>query len=71
MIFGILKRDGRMGDRAGKEDNTMFLVLLKYVKSLDQVESYLDEHVRFLDKYYGQEKFIFSGRRNPRTNLNS
>ena len=45
----------------------MFLVLLTYIKPLEEVEKYLDEHVQFLDKYYSQEKFIFSGRRNPRT----
>ena len=45
----------------------MFLVLLTYIKPLEEVEKLLDEHVQFLDKYYSQEKFIFSGRRNPRT----
>jgi uncharacterized protein YciI len=45
----------------------MFLVLLKYVKPLEEVDSFLDEHAKFLDKYYNQQKFIFSGRRNPRT----
>jgi uncharacterized protein YciI len=46
---------------------SMFLVLLKYIKSLEEVERHLDEHVQFLNKYYNQNKFIFSGRRNPRT----
>jgi len=45
----------------------MFLILLKYKKPLEEVEQFLDEHVQFLDKYYSQEKFLFSGRRNPRT----
>ena len=45
----------------------MFLILLKYIKPLEEVEKYLEEHVQFLDKYYSQEKFIFSGRKNPRT----
>ena len=44
----------------------MFLVLLKYVKSLSEVDTHLDEHVEFLDKHYAARKFIFSGRRNPR-----
>lgn len=44
----------------------MFITLLKYVKPLEEVERYLDDHVQFLDKYYSQKKFIFSGRRNPR-----
>ncbi len=44
----------------------MFLVLLKYVKALSEVDTHLDEHVEFLDKHYAARKFIFSGRRNPR-----
>ena len=44
----------------------MFITLLKYVKPLEEAERFLDEHVQFLDKYYSQKKFIFSGRRNPR-----
>lgn len=45
----------------------MFITLLKYVKPLEEVERFLDEHVRFLDKNYSLKKFIFSGRKNPRT----
>lgn len=45
----------------------VFIALLTYVKPLEDVERYLGEHVQFLDKYYGKEKFVFSGRRNPRT----
>lgn len=44
----------------------MFITVLNYVKPLAEVERYLDEHVQFLDKFYNQQKFIFSGRRNPR-----
>jgi uncharacterized protein YciI len=47
--------------------DSMFVALLKYVKPLAEVERYLEEHIQFLDKYYEQKKFIFSGRRNPRT----
>ena len=55
----------------------MFLVMVNYIKPLEEIEQYLKEHIQFLDHYYAQEKFIFSGRRNPRTgglilmNLNS
>ncbi|WCN39181.1 YciI family protein [Aneurinibacillus uraniidurans] len=45
----------------------MFLVVLKYIQPLEKVEAYLEEHVAFLNKYYEQSRFIFSGRRNPRT----
>ncbi len=45
----------------------MFLVLLTYKKPIEDVEAYLEEHVAFLDKYYALNKFVCSGRRNPRT----
>lgn len=45
----------------------MFVLLVNYKKSLDEVEQNLEAHRAYLDKYYAQGKFIFSGRRNPRT----
>jgi uncharacterized protein YciI len=44
----------------------MFIVLLRYIKPLEEVDRFLDEHSAFLDKFYGLKKFVFSGRRNPR-----
>lgn len=44
----------------------MFLISLTYIKSLDEIDKYIDEHILFLDKYYALHKFIFSGRKNPR-----
>ncbi|WAH37462.1 YciI family protein [Alicyclobacillus dauci] len=45
----------------------MFIVKLTYVKSLDEVEKHFEDHAKFLDEYYEQDKFIVSGRLNPRT----
>ena len=45
----------------------MFIVNLTYVKSLEEVEKYLSEHIVFLNKYYSSNHFICSGRKNPRT----
>jgi uncharacterized protein YciI len=45
----------------------MFIVILKYEKSIETVMSYLDAHLKFLEKYYALEKFICSGRQEPRT----
>lgn len=45
----------------------MFVVLLTYKKSLEDVEKYLAEHVEFLDAQYAAGVFIASGRRVPRT----
>lgn len=45
----------------------MFIILLKYIKPVDEVEKELEAHIKYLDKYYSLQKFICSGRRNPRT----
>lgn len=45
----------------------MFIVSLSYKKSLEEVEKYIAQHAGFLDKYYSEQKFIFSGRKVPRT----
>lgn len=45
----------------------MFLINLSYQKSMEEVEKYLNDHVAFLEKYYTLNKFICSGRKNPRT----
>ncbi len=45
----------------------MFIVSLSYKKEISEVEKFIDLHIQFLDKYYSEKKFIFSGRKNPRT----
>jgi uncharacterized protein YciI len=45
----------------------MFILSLSYKKDLSEVEKWMEAHVQFLDKYYAAKKFIFSGRKNPRT----
>ena len=45
----------------------MFIVSLSYKKEIFEVEKFIEAHIRFLDKYYAEKKFIFSGRKNPRT----
>ena len=44
----------------------MFVVILKYEKPIETVMRYLDEHIIFLEKYYDLDKFICSGRQEPR-----
>lgn len=44
----------------------MFILVLRYVKPLDEVDKELTSHVKYLDKYYSLQKFICSDRRNPR-----
>lgn len=46
---------------------TMIISILTYVKPIQEVEKYLQQHNSYLDNYYNEKKFIASGRRNPRT----
>ena len=45
----------------------MFIISLNYVKPLEEIDSFLDEHVIFLKKQYEENNFIASGRKVPRT----
>ena len=45
----------------------MFIVSLTYKKGIGEVEKFIAAHIQFLDKYYLEKKFIFSGRKDPRT----
>ena len=45
----------------------MYIVSLNYIKEVSEVEKHLEEHIKFLEKYYEMGKFICSGRKNPRT----
>lgn len=45
----------------------MFILMLKYVQPIEEVEKELNSHAIYLEKYYSLQKFICSGRRNPRT----
>lgn len=44
----------------------MFILMLKYIKPLEEVDKQLKPHVDYLKKYYSLGNFICSGRRNPR-----
>lgn len=45
----------------------MFLILLKYIRPLDQVEQHLDAHREYLRQRYADGSFLMSGRMEPRT----
>lgn len=45
----------------------MFLILLQYIRPLSAIDHFMEEHKAFLNKYYREGNFIFSGRRIPRT----
>ena len=48
-------------------NSKLFIVILTYIVPLSVIDTLAPEHVKFLDKYYALNKFIFSGRQVPRT----
>ncbi len=45
----------------------MFVILVNYKSSLDEIDKYLSVHREFLDYHYRQGTLIASGPRKPRT----
>lgn len=45
----------------------MFIVILRYEKSLDEVDRLMKAHVSFLEECYRSGLFVASGRQVPRT----
>ncbi|MDB5137595.1 MAG: YCII-related domain protein [Mucilaginibacter sp.] len=44
----------------------MFIIDLKYIVPLEELDSHMASHVKYLDKYYEKNIFIASGRKVPR-----
>jgi len=44
----------------------MFVIILKYVKPLEEIDRLVQDHVEFLERFYHSNHFIVSGPRNPR-----
>jgi uncharacterized protein YciI len=45
----------------------MYILLLDYVKPLEEIDAEIDNHAEYLERHYTSENFICSGRRKPRT----
>jgi uncharacterized protein YciI len=45
----------------------MFIVDLKYIVPLTELDEHMDAHVKYLKKYYKKNIFVASGRKVPRT----
>jgi uncharacterized protein YciI len=45
----------------------VFVLLLTYVKPLEEVDALMRRHVAWLDEHYEAGRFLVSGRRMPRT----
>ena len=65
----IITVDGGIswGGARWRNNKIMFVVLLTYKKSLEEIEKHLSEHRAFLDQGYGKDFFLASGPMNPRT----
>lgn len=48
-------------------ERRLFLLLLTYVKPLDEVDRLLVHHRSYLDRHYTAGHFLISGRQEPRT----
>ena len=46
-----------------KKGKEMFIVSLEYMKDLSEVETYLPEHIAYLERYYQEGVFVMSGRK--------
>jgi len=45
----------------------MFVLLLDYIKPIEEVDALMREHVAWLRRHYKSGRFVVSGRRTPRT----
>lgn len=45
----------------------MYIIDLTYIVPLDQLDAHMTAHVKYLHKYYKENKFVASGRKVPRT----
>jgi uncharacterized protein YciI len=45
----------------------MFIINLNYIVPLEQLDTHMTEHVKYLQKYYKLNVFVASGRKVPRT----
>lgn len=45
----------------------MFLVLLTYIKPLEEIDRLVSGHREFLERHYASGHFLLSGRKDPRT----
>jgi len=45
----------------------MFVIDLNYIVPLEELDTHMAEHVKYLKKYYKKNVFVASGRKVPRT----
>lgn len=45
----------------------MYIIDLNYIVPLEELDAHMTDHVKYLHRYYKQNKFVASGRKVPRT----
>jgi len=45
----------------------MFIIDLNYIVPLEEIDTYMADHVKYLEKYYDKKVFVVWGRKEPRT----
>jgi uncharacterized protein YciI len=45
----------------------MLVVLLSYIRPIEEVDAFMREHVAWLNEHYDAGRFVVAGRRVPRT----
>lgn len=45
----------------------MYIIDLHYIVPLEELDKHMTDHVKYLHRYYKQNKFLASGRKVPRT----
>ncbi len=64
----MIKYTVEINDLSGQgKRKMMFIIELTYIKPIEAVESALEAHIAFLNRYYDLGVFVCSGRKNPRT----
>jgi uncharacterized protein YciI len=47
--------------------NKLFIIVLRYIATIEKIDLVRSSHLKFLDEYYKRGNFIVSGRQNPVT----
>jgi uncharacterized protein YciI len=64
--FGLPAKPARSFAHYRRSD-CMFLIVLRYIKPLSEVDRFVGEHRAFLERHYASGIFLLSGRQEPRT----
>jgi uncharacterized protein YciI len=61
------KKPARQAEAKIKTQPSLFVITLRYLANLEQIDAAMGRHVAFLNKYFANGTFLVSGRQVPRT----